>query len=111
MVKEESTPLPLDHALSPLVLLRRLDAQDGMLKELLSASAAAKAEKRDERFVMLEHEFKVIKRIAWLMLAAFVVVAANSLASHFSFRLTSGTAVDPTAAQYLYRMDHPDAGR
>lgn len=111
MVKEEATPLPRDPALSPLVLLRRLDRQDLMLETLLAAEATAKEEKRAERFNVLERDFKVIKRLAWLMLAAFVVVAVNSLAAHFSFRITSGPSLDPAAAQYMERLNHPDAGR
>ncbi len=107
---DETTPLPADRALSPLVLLRRLDKQDAMLEVLIQDKEEAKTSKAAERFMILEHDFKVMKRLAWAMLLAFVIVVVDSISSRFSLRITDAPSASETAARlFLDRINKPDA--
>lgn len=107
--QDENTPAPVEHDLSPLVLLRRLDKQDAMLEQLLKDQQEAKDSKSAERFIILEHDFKVMKRLAWVMLGGFALAVLNGILSHMSLRLTDAPTAESTAARtFIDRIDKPE---
>jgi hypothetical protein len=110
---DEKTPVPrarkvttlghgrsaeVDRELSPITLLRRLDKIQWDLDILLAAHQSHKEDKRDERFVLMEHDFKVMKRLAWICvgaaLIAVVSVVANGMISRVASAVTQGSSAD-----------------
>lgn len=90
-----ASPEDLGRELSPIALLRRLDKIQWDLDILLAAHQSHKDDKRDERFVLMEHDFKVMKRLAWVCvtaaLIALVTVVANAMIGRVS------TAIPPSS--------------
>lgn len=94
---EERTPAPsMGDSLSPIVLLRKLDKLQWGVDILMADREKHADDKKDERFLQMEHDYRTIKRLAWAMLGAFILIGANAVASHFSLRIVD--APTPSSA-------------
>ena len=60
-------------------VVRKLDRLSWDVQLLLADRERHTDSKKDERFLLMERDYKVIKRLAWAMLVGFAVAASTAI--------------------------------